>query len=73
MNDTPATYAPQLRCEWVVKETSDPGGGHIQICTADGRFRIFGMFHSSFGVSSGDKLIAQHVVDLHNASLESGE
>lgn len=56
--------------KWITKEEYPDG---IQIHTEDGSLRIFGMFHSGFGVSDTDREIAAHVVALHNASLPRGK
>lgn len=60
----------QIKRKWKWIENYPKG---IQIHTADDGghpFRIFSMFHSGFGVSTNDREMAQHICDLHNASLK---
>ena len=58
----------QITSRW--KVVDDIGNQELQIHTEDGKYRIFRMCHSGFGVSSDDEALAKYVVELHNSRLE---
>lgn len=63
-NETDYPTAKARRWRWT--ESYEEG---IRIVTEDGKFKVFSMFHSGFGVATDDREMATQVCDAHNAGI----